>query len=75
MTEEELDMILTFRWPRVVRQVMGLTNDQRLKGFVCSIARHGKRRSWKPSRKQEAWMRSILADYDAAHEPSVQLIE
>ncbi|MFP3382474.1 hypothetical protein [Tritonibacter sp. SIMBA_163] len=75
MTEEELDLIMTFRWPRVVRQVMGLANDDRLMGFVCSIARNGKRRNWHPSKKQEAWMRNILADFDAAHEPEIQLIE
>ncbi len=75
MTEEELDMILTFRWPRVVRQVMGLAEDERLMGFVCSIAKHGKRRTWHPSKKQEAWMRSILADFDAVNEPEIELIE
>nr|WP_255729542.1 hypothetical protein [Epibacterium sp. Ofav1-8] len=66
---------MTFRWPRVVRQVMGLANDERLMGFVCSIARSGKCRNWHPSKKQEAWMRNILADFDAAHEPEIQLIE
>lgn len=75
MTEFELDTIMTFRWPRVVRRVMALADDDRLKGFVCSISRNGKRKNWKPTPKQEAWMHRVLADYDAAHEPKIQLFD
>ncbi|WP_158970934.1 hypothetical protein [Chachezhania sediminis] len=75
MTETELDMILTFRWPRVVRRVMGAGDDPKLMGFVRSISRNGRRKTWHPSPKQEAWMHAILSDFDAEHEPDLEVIE
>ena len=52
MTDSDLDEILTFRWPIVMRRVMADGSDEWLQGFVRSIARHGKRPSWRPSPKQ-----------------------
>ena len=76
MTELELDEILTLRWPRLVRRVMGdLTADDFAKGFVRSIARCAKRRNWHPSEKQERLMRRMLIDYSNAPEPEIDLIE
>ena len=62
MTELELDEILTLRWPRVVRQVMADDSDDWLKGFVRSIARQGKRKSWKPTPRQASIMRRLVAE-------------
>lgn len=63
MTEQELDEILTLRWPAVVRRVMGdARSEEWLKGFVRSIVRQGKRRTWHPSAKQEWLMRRLLAE-------------
>jgi hypothetical protein len=74
MTERELDEILTFRWPGVTRRVMA-EGDDFLKGFVRSIARHGKRKSWTPSAKQAALLRRLVRDHSAAPEPQFDLIE
>ena len=60
MTERELDQILTLEWPKVIRAVMAEGQDEWLKGFVLSIARQGKRRSWTPSPKQAALMRQMI---------------
>ncbi|MBT9385635.1 hypothetical protein KM176_17320 [Pseudooceanicola sp. CBS1P-1] len=62
MTEAELDEIMTLRWPVIVRRVLASENDAWLKGFVLSIARNGKRRSWHPSTKQEQIMRRLIAE-------------
>lgn len=62
MTDCELDEILTFRWPMVMRRVMADGTDEWLKGFVRSIARHGKRASWRPTRKQEQIMRRLVSE-------------
>lgn len=62
MTDLELDRILTLDWPRVVRAVMADGTDEWAKGFVRSIARHGKRPTWKPSPKQAALMKRFVAD-------------
>lgn len=76
MTDLELDEILTLRWPVVMRRVMG---DARTEGFVRSfvrsIARHGKRPSWRPTPKQERIMRQMLMEYSGAPEPEIDLIE
>lgn len=72
----ELDKILTLEWPRVVRCVMGDTNtDDFTRGFVRSIARHGKRPEWRPSFKQERLMRLMLRDYSGQPEPYFDPIE
>ena len=65
MTEQELDEILTLRWPAVVRQVMADDSDEWLKGFVRSIARQGKRKTWKPSKRQASIMRRLVAEQRA----------
>lgn len=74
MTEQELDEILTLRWPAVVRQVMADGSDDWLKGFVCSIARQGKNKSWHPSKRQVSIMRRLLAELHTP-EPEFDLIE
>ena len=67
MTDLELDEILTLRWPSVLRRVMAdLGADDFIKGFTRSIARHGKRPSWRPSDKQAQVMRQLLLDYGPA---------
>ncbi|WP_306043857.1 hypothetical protein [Mameliella sp. MMSF_3455] len=65
MTARELDEILVLRWPLVMRAVMA-GSDEWLKGFVRSIAKHGKRASWRPSAKQEQVMRRLLSELGAA---------
>ena len=75
MTEAELDEILTFRWPIVLRRVMADGSDEWLKGFVKSIARHGKRAAWRPSQKQEQIMRRLVSDLGTEPEQELELIE
>lgn len=75
MTSHELDEILTLRWPTVMRRVMADGTDEWLKGFVRSIAKHGKRASWRPSVKQEQIMRRLLSELGTAPERDVELIE
>jgi len=75
MTDRELDEILTFRWPLVVRRVMADGNDEWLQGFVRSIARNGKRATWRPSGKQEQIMRRLVSELGTAPEPDIELIE
>lgn len=75
MTDTELDEILTVRWPFVVRQTMADGSDDWVKGFVRSIAKHGKRPGWKPSDKQEAFMRRLLAEVSMPSEPEFYPIE
>lgn len=75
MTDRELDEILTLRWPMVVRRVMADGTDDWLQGFVRSIARHGKRATWRPSGKQEQIMRRLVSELGTAPEPDIELIE
>lgn len=74
MTDDELDEIMIFWWPRVLRRAMAGT-DEWLKSFARSIARHGKRASWRPSEKQAYLMRKLVADLDRAPDPEFSLIE
>ena len=74
MTERELDDILTHHWPLVLRAVMAGTDDW-LKGFVRSIAKHGKRASWRPSARQEQIMRRLLSELGTAPSQGVEVIE
>lgn len=67
MTELELDEILTVRWPGLVRRVM-IDGDAWTRSFVLSIARHGKRPTWRPTPKQTAIMRRLLSE--AARQPN-----
>lgn len=76
MTDLELDEILTLRWPGIVRRVMGdARTDGFVRGFVRSIALHGKRRTWRPTSKQERIMRQVLEDFSSATEEEPELIE
>ncbi len=75
MTDRELDEILTFHWPKVVRRIMADDSDDWIKGFVLSITRFGKRRTWHPSPKQEQIMRRLLSEVGTAPEPTMELIE
>lgn len=75
MTARELDEIITVRWPAVMRRVMADGSDEWLKGFVKSIARHGKRRGWRPTDKQEAVMRRLLAEHGSTSMHGLELIE
>ncbi|APZ52165.1 hypothetical protein [Salipiger abyssi] len=75
MTDRELDEILTYRWPIVVRRVMADSSDDWVKGFVRSIARHGKRASWRPSLKQAQIMRRLVSELGTAPETSFNPIE
>ncbi|MCT4610975.1 MAG: hypothetical protein N4A70_17455 [Pelagimonas sp.] len=75
MTELELDEILTARWPIVMRRVMADGSDQWLQGFVRSIAKHGKRASWRPSPKQAQIMRRLVSELSAPSNPDFEVIE
>ncbi|WP_339759848.1 hypothetical protein [uncultured Sulfitobacter sp.] len=75
MTDRELEEVLTFRWPLVMRRVMADGTDDWLKGFVRSVARHGKRSGWRPSKKQEQIMRQLVSELGTAPEREVELIE
>ena len=75
MTDRELDEILTFRWPIVMLRVMADGSDEWLKGFVRSIAKHGKRAAWRPSAKQEQIMRRLVSELGTAPEQNFELIE
>ncbi len=75
MTERELGEVLTHRWPIVMRRVMADGTDDWLKGFVRSIAKHGKRASWHPSAKQEQIMRRLVSELGTAPDREVELIE
>ncbi len=75
MTDRELDELLTIRWPMVMRRVMADGTDEWLKGFVRSIAKHGKRASWRPSTKQEQIMRRLVTELGTAPEREMELIE
>lgn len=75
MTDCELDEVLTCRWPMVVRRVMAEGTDEWLKGFVRSIARHGKRAEWRPSGKQEQIMRRLLSELSIGPQPEIEMIE
>ncbi len=74
MTEQELDEIMTVRWPLVMRRVMA-DGDDWAKGFAKSIARHGKRPTWRPTSKQAWIMRRMVAELGTTPEPSFNPIE
>jgi len=77
MSDLELDRILTLEWPCLVRRVMAGGADNWVKGFVLSIAKQGKRPSWKPSQKQAAMMRRLLSELSRSPqvEEEIELIE
>lgn len=62
MTDIELDEILVHSWPMVMRRVISNGTDEWLKGFVKSIARHGKRAAWRPTPKQARLMRQLVSE-------------
>ncbi len=74
MTDRELDEIMIFWWPKVLRRAME-GGDDWLKSFARSIAKHGKRASWRPSDKQAYLMRKLIADASSAPEPELDLID
>lgn len=74
MTDRELDEIMIYWWPKVLRRAM-TGSDEWAKGFARSIASHGKRASWHPSPKQAFLMRKMVADVQSAAEPQLDLIE
>lgn len=74
MTDLELDEILTLHWPRVIRRAM-LDGDEWAQGFAKSIARHGKRQSWRPSPKQAHIMRRMIKDLVTVPDDELELIE
>ncbi|WP_320176719.1 hypothetical protein [Roseovarius pacificus] len=75
MSPNELDEILTVHWPRVLRRVMADNSDEWAKGFAKSIARNGKRLSWRPTQKQELIMRRMVAELGTAPEEPLEVIE
>ena len=75
MTDRELEEILTFRWPTVMRRVLADGSDEWLSGFVRSIARHGKRPAWRPSEKQAAIMRRLVSELGTEPRQEVEVIE
>ncbi|MBC7285001.1 hypothetical protein [Hoeflea sp.] len=75
MTERELDELLTLYWPQVLRRVMADGSDEWIKGFVRSIAKHGKRAAWRPSARQEQIMRRLVSELGTATEREIELIE
>jgi hypothetical protein len=75
MTERELDELLTLYWPQVLRRVMADGSDEWIKGFVRSIAKHGKRAAWRPSARQEQIMRRLVSELGTATELEIELIE
>ncbi len=74
MTDIELDQIMIHSWPMVLRRVMSGDADEWLKGFVRSIARHGKRAAWRPTPKQAQIMRRLVSELGTAPD-DVSLIE
>ncbi|WP_321830669.1 hypothetical protein [Thalassovita sp.] len=74
MTDLELDEILTLHWPRVMRRAMR-DGDAWAQGFAMSIARHGKRQSWRPSTKQARIMRRMVNDLATVPNEELELIE
>ena len=74
MTDLELDEILTLHWPRVIRRAM-IEGDEWEQSFAKSIARHGKRPSWRPSLKQAYHIRRMVKDLATASDDELELIE
>lgn len=74
MTDRELDEIMVHSWPMVLRRVMSENSDEWIKGFVRSIARHGKRAAWRPTPKQAQIMRRLVSELGTAPD-DVRLIE
>ena len=66
MTDEEIDEILTFHWPMVLRRAMASAADDWIKGFVRSVARHGKRPGWRPTGRQAQIMRRLVSELGTA---------
>ena len=74
MTDEEIDEILTFHWPMVLRRTMPSAADDWIKGFVRSVARHGKRRSWRPTARQEQIMRRLVSELGTAPDTDTETL-
>ncbi len=74
MNDRELDEMLTFHWPMVLRRVMG-DGDEWAQSFAKSIARNAKRANWSPSAKQESIMRRLVSEIGHQAEEDFELIE
>lgn len=74
MTDSELDEIMIYWWPKVLRRAMA-GSDEWVKSFARSIARHGKRSVWTPSPKQAFLMRKLVVDVQTVAQPELDLIE
>lgn len=74
MTDIELDQIMIQSWPMVLRRVMSEDKDDWLKGFVRSIAKHGKQSAWRPTPKQAQIMRRLVSELGTTAD-DVRLIE
>jgi hypothetical protein len=75
MTERELDELLTWRWPMVVRRAMAGDADEWAQDFVKSIARQAKRPRWRPTPRQAAVMQALAVELTGAPEDEPDLIE
>jgi len=74
MTDNELDEIMIYWWPKVLRRAMA-GGDEWVKSFARSIARHGKHSAWSPSPKQAVLMRKLVADVQTVPQPELDVIE
>lgn len=61
MTTTELDEIMILHWRGVMRRAMQ-EGDPWVCGFVRSIARAYKRPEWRPSPKQEYFIRHLVRE-------------
>lgn len=55
--------------------VAALAENEWAKTFATSILRQSRRRGWRPSPKQEAMMRRLVADLFAGTDEEMELIE
>ena len=74
MTDEEIDEILTFHWPMVLRRTMPSAADDWIKGFVRSVARHGKRPGWRPTPRQGQIMRRLVSELGTAPDTDTETL-
>lgn len=75
MTDDELDYMLTAHWPAMTRKVATGAADDWVRGFVMSIARQAKRPRWRPTPKQAAMMRRLVAEFRQSSDDEFNPIE
>lgn len=61
MNQRELDELMFCDWPRVVQRALR-DGDAWAKGFALSIRKQAKKPDWRPSPKQAALMRRMVAE-------------